>query len=115
MATGTQAKAAADFGLSPGERQHATVSHIADVHQGLCRHGRCRRTRLPDPGIVVPPAVQGAMDGATIRGMHAKAAVDEARANDLRHSAVERINNFTSQRHNAGAARVLWKQRARGV
>ena len=97
--TGTQAKAAADFALAK-ERQHATVSHIADVHQGFVD-----MTAPPDPpadpGIVVPPAVQGAMDGATIRGMHAKAAVDEARANDLRHSAVERINNVLIARHNA--------------
>ena len=97
--TGTQAKAAADFALAK-ERQHATVSHIADVHQGFVD-----MTAPPDPsadpGTVVPPAVQGAMDGATIRGMHAKAAVDEARANDLRHSAVERINNVLIARHNA--------------
>jgi hypothetical protein len=33
--------------------------------------------------------------------MHAKAAVDEARANDLRHSAVQRINDVMIARQNA--------------
>ena len=54
-----------------------------------------------DPGTVVPPEVQATMDGANLRGMHAKAAVDEARANDLRHSAVQRINDVMIARHNA--------------
>jgi hypothetical protein len=49
------------------------------------------------PGTVVPPEVQAAMDVADIRGRHAKAAVDEARANDLRHSAVERVSNVMMQ------------------
>jgi hypothetical protein len=54
-----------------------------------------------DPGTAVPPEVQAMMDGANLRGMHAKAAVDEARANDLRHSAVQRINDVMVARQNA--------------
>ena len=54
-----------------------------------------------DPGTVVPPEVQAALQDADLRGMHAKAAVDEARANDLRHSAVQRINDMMIARHNA--------------
>ena len=97
--TATQAKASADFALAK-ERQHASIGHIADVHQGFVDMS-APPDPPADPGTVVPPAVQGAMDGATIRGMHAKASVDEARANDLRHSAVQRINDVLIARHNA--------------
>jgi len=38
---------------------------------------------------------------ADIRGRHAKAMADEARAGDLRQSAVERVNNILIARHNA--------------
>jgi hypothetical protein len=41
------------------------------------------------------------MDGANLRGKHAKAAVDEARANDLRQSAVQRVGDMLIARHNA--------------
>jgi galactitol-specific phosphotransferase system IIB component len=95
----TQGKAAADFALAK-ERQHATVSHIADVHQGFMDLS-APPDPPSDPGTVVPPEVQALMDGANLRGMHAKAAVDEARANDLRHSAVQRINDVMVARHNA--------------
>ena len=68
-----QSKAAADFALAK-ERQHATIGHIADVHQGFMD-----MNAPPDApsaqGTVVPPAVQAAMDVADIRGRHAKAAV----------------------------------------
>ena len=95
----TQGKAAADFALAK-ERQHATVSHIADVHQGFMDLS-APPDPPSDPGTVVPPEVQAMMDGASLRGLHAKAAVDEARANDLRHSAVQRINDVMVARHNA--------------
>jgi hypothetical protein len=95
----TQGKAAADFALAK-ERQHATVSHIADVH-GMFQDLSAPPDPPSDPGTVVPPEVQAMMDGADLRGMHAKAAVDEARANDLRHSAVQRINDVMIARHNA--------------
>ena len=41
------------------------------------------------------------MDGANLRGLHAKAAVDEARAGDLRQSAVQRVGDMLIARHNA--------------
>jgi hypothetical protein len=93
--TGKQAKAAADFALA-AERRHASVHHIADMHQAFND-----MNAPPDApsaqGTVVPPEVQAAMDTADLRGRHAKAAVDEARANDLRHSAVERVSNVMLQ------------------
>jgi hypothetical protein len=93
--TGKQAKAAADFALA-AERRHASVHHIADMHQGFMD-----MNAPPDApsaqGTVVPPEVQAALDTADLRGRHAKAAVDEARANDLRHSAVERVSNVMLQ------------------
>jgi outer membrane translocation and assembly module TamA len=95
----TQAKAAADFALA-AERKHASIHHIADVHGGFVDM-QAPPDPPSDPGTVVPPEVQALMDGADIRGRHAKAAVDEARANDLRHSAVERINNVMIARQNA--------------
>jgi hypothetical protein len=97
--TATQAKAAADFALAK-ERQHAVVHHIADVHSGW-NEMNAPPDPPSDPGTVVPPEVQAMMDGANLRGMHAKAAVDEARANDLRHSAVQRINDVMIARQNA--------------
>jgi hypothetical protein len=97
--TATQAKAAADFALAK-ERQHAVVHHIADVHTGW-NDMNAPPDPPSDPGTVVPPEVQAMMDGANLRGMHAKAAVDEARANDLRHSAVQRINDVMIARQNA--------------
>jgi hypothetical protein len=97
--TATQAKAAADFALAK-ERQHAVVHHIADVH-GMFNDMNAPPDPPSDPGTVVPPEVQAMMDGANLRGMHAKAAVDEARANDLRHSAVQRINDVMVARQNA--------------
>ena len=95
----TQAKAAADFALAK-ERQHATVHHIAETH-GMFNDLSAPSDPPSDPGTVVPPEVQAAMDGANLRGLHAKAQVDEARANDLRHSAVQRINDMMIARHNA--------------
>lgn len=97
--TATQAKGAADFALA-AERKHATVHHIADVHTGFMDMN-APPDPPSDPGTVVPPEVQAMMDGANLRGMHAKAAVDEARANDLRHSAVQRINDVMVARQNA--------------
>ena len=95
----TQAKAAADNALAK-ERTHATISHIANTHT-MFNDLSAPPDPPSDPGTVVPPEVQAAMDGANLRGMHAKAAVDEARANDLRHSAVQRINDMMIARHNA--------------
>ena len=98
----TQAKAAADNALAK-ERQHATVHHIAETHGGMFND----LSAPPDPPSDLrrhrgkPPEVQAAMDGANLRGLHAKAAVDEARANDLRHSAVQRINDVMVVRQNA--------------
>jgi hypothetical protein len=97
--TATNAKASADFALA-AERRHATVHHIADVH-GMFNDMNAPPDPPSDPGTVVPPEVQAMMDGADIRGRHAKAAVDEARANDLRHSAVQRINDVMIARQNA--------------
>jgi hypothetical protein len=97
--TATNAKASADFALA-AERRHATVHHIADVH-GMFNDLNAPPDPPSDPGTVVPPEVQAMMDGANLRGMHAKAAVDEARANDLRHSAVQRINDVMIARQNA--------------
>jgi hypothetical protein len=97
--TATNAKAAADFALAK-ERQHAVVHHIADVHTGW-NDMNAPPDPPSDPGTVVPPEVQAMMDGANLRGLHAKAAVDEARANDLRHSAVQRINDVMVARQNA--------------
>jgi hypothetical protein len=95
----TQAKAAADNALA-GERTHATLHHIAETHS-LFTDMNAPPDPPSDPGTVVPPEVQAATDAANLRGLHAKAAVDEARANDLRHSAVERIGNLMIARHNA--------------
>jgi len=95
----TRAKAAADFALAK-ERQHATVHHIADVHGGFAEMN-APPDPPSDPGTVVPPEVQAAMDGANLRGLHAKAAVDEARAGDLRQSAVQRVGDMLIARHNA--------------
>ena len=95
----TQAKAAADNALAK-ERTHATISHIANTHT-MFNDLSAPPDPPSDPGTVVPPEVQALMDGANLRGMHAKAAVDEARANDLRHSAVQRINDVMVARHNA--------------
>jgi len=90
-----KSKAAADYALA-AERKHASIHHIAEMHQGFND-----MNAPPDapsaPGTVVPPEVQAAMDVADIRGRHAKAAADEARANDLRHSAVERVSNVMLQ------------------
>jgi hypothetical protein len=104
--TATQGKAAADFALAK-ERQHASVHHIADMHQGFVDMS-APPDPPADPGTVVPPEVQQAMDGATLRQMHAKAAVDEAklaegaaRTNDIRHQTVQRINDVMIARHNA--------------
>ena len=97
--TATQAKASADFALAK-ERQHASIGHIADVHQGFVDMS-APPDPPADPGTVVPPVIQAANDAAALRGMHAKASVDEARANDLRHSAVQRINDVMIARHNA--------------
>jgi 3,4-dihydroxy-2-butanone 4-phosphate synthase len=97
--TAQQGKAAADFALAK-ERRHATVHHIADVH-GMFADLNAPPDPPSDPGTVVPPEVRAMMDGANLRGMHAKAAVDEARANDLRHSAVQRINDVMVARQNA--------------
>lgn len=94
-----QGKAAADFALA-AERKHASVHHIAETH-GMFNDMNAPPDPPSDPGTVVPPEVQAMMDGANLRGLHAKAAVDEARANDLRHSAVERINNVLIARQNA--------------
>ena len=95
----TRAKAAADFALA-AERKHASIHHIADTH---VMHNEMNAPPDPpsDPGTVVPPEVQAALQDADIRGRHAKAMADEARANDLRHSAVERINNVMVARQNA--------------
>jgi outer membrane translocation and assembly module TamA len=95
----TRAKAAADFALAK-ERQHATVHHIADVHGGFAEMN-APPDPPSDPGTVVPPEVQAALNDADIRGRHAKAMADEARAGDLRQSAVERVNNILIARHNA--------------
>ena len=76
------------------------MSHIADVHQGFADMN-APPDPPSDPGTVVPPEVQALMDGANLRGLHAKATVDEARANDLRQSAVQRINDMMIARHNA--------------
>ena len=95
----TQAKAAADNALAK-ERTHATISHIANTHT-MFNDLSAPPDPPSDPGTVVPPEVQAAMDGANLRGLHAKAQVDEARANDLRHSAVQRINDMMIARHNA--------------
>jgi hypothetical protein len=97
--TATQAKAAADFALAK-ERQHATVHHIADVH-GMFADMNAPPDPPSEPGTVVPPEVQALMDVANLRGMHAKAAVDEARAGDLRQSAVQRVGDMMIARHNA--------------
>jgi hypothetical protein len=95
----TRAKAAADFALAK-ERQHATVHHVAETH-GMFAEMNAPPDPPSDPGTVVPPEVQAAMDGATLRGLHAKATDDEARAGDLRQSAVERVNNILIARQNA--------------
>ena len=89
--TGKQAKAAADFALA-AERRHASVHHIADMHAGFVDMN-APPDAPSDPGTAVPPEVQAALLQADLRGRHAKAGVDEARANDLRHSAVERVSN----------------------
>jgi len=91
-----KSKAEADYALA-AERRHASVHHIQQMHEGY-------NTMMAPPdapsaqGTVVPPEVQAALDVADIRGRHAKATVDEARANDLRHSAVERIAGIALQR-----------------
>ena len=97
--TAQQGKAAADFALAK-ERQHAVVHHIADVYTGW-NDMNAPPDPPSDPGTVVPPEVQAMMDGATLRGLHAKAAVDEARAGDLRQSAVQRVGDMMIARHNA--------------
>jgi hypothetical protein len=95
----TRAKAAADFALAK-ERQHATVHHVAETH-GMFAEMNAPPDPPSDPGTVVPPEVQAALNDADIRGRHAKAMADEARAGDLRQSAVERVNNILIARHNA--------------
>jgi hypothetical protein len=95
----TQGKAAADNALAL-ERRHATVHHIAETH-GMFDERNAPPDPPSDPGTVVPPEVQAAMDGANLRGLHAKAAVDEARAGDLRQSAVQRVGDMLIARHNA--------------
>jgi hypothetical protein len=97
--TATQAKAAADFALA-AERKHASIHHIANTH---VMHNEMMAPPDPPsaPGTVVPPEVQAALNDADIRGRHAKAMADEARAGDLRQSAVERVNNILIARHNA--------------
>jgi hypothetical protein len=94
-----KSKAEADFALA-AERRHASVHHIQQMHEGY-------NTMMAPPdapsaqGTVVPPEVQAALDVADIRGRHAKATVDEARANDLRHSAVERVANVQAMMQQA--------------
>jgi hypothetical protein len=97
--TAQQGKAAADFALA-AERKHASIHHIANTH---VMHNEMMAPPDPpsDPGTVVPPEVQAAMDGANLRGLHAKAMADEARADDLRQSAVQRVGDMLIARHNA--------------
>ena len=97
--TAQQGKAAADFALA-AERKHATVHHIAEAHT-MFNDMNAPPDPPSDPGTVVPPEVQAALNDADIRGRHAKAMADEARAGDLRQSAVERVNNILIARHNA--------------
>jgi hypothetical protein len=97
--TATQAKAAADFALA-AERKHASVHHIAEAH-GMFNEMMAPPDPPSDPGTVVPPEIQAALGIADVRGRHAKAMADEARAGDLRQSAVERVNNILIARHNA--------------
>ena len=89
----------------------------------------CRPIRRP---IRAPGAARGPGRQRTGRTyvLHAKAQVDEARANDSRHSAVQRINDMMIARHNAGAAgagggamnemvervaRAIWRESAFGA
>ena len=95
----TRAKAAADNALA-AERKHASIHHIAETH-GMHNEMMAPPDPPSDPGTVVPPEVQAALNDADIRGRHAKAMADEARAGDLRQSAVERVNNILIARHNA--------------
>jgi hypothetical protein len=82
-----QGKAAANHALAV-ERMH-------NVHQGYVD------MRTPtDPPSLMPPEIQAEHDAAALRGMHAKAAVDEARAVDLAHQAAGRIA-ATHQMHHA--------------
>ena len=55
--TATQAKASADFALAK-ERQHASIGHIADVHQGFVDMS-APPDPPADPGTVVPPGYSG--------------------------------------------------------
>jgi hypothetical protein len=71
------------------ERQHASIHHRGNA-PGIQRHERAARCTIGTGHD--PPEVQAAMDVADIRGRHAKAAADEARANDPRHSA-ESVSN----------------------
>ena len=95
----TRAKAAADFALAE-ERKHASIHHIADVHGGF-NEMMAPPDPPSDPGTVVPPEIQAALGVADVRGRHAKAAADEARADDLRQSAVQRVGDMLVARHNA--------------
>ena len=107
--TATQAKASADFALAK-EIGTPSVGHIADVHQVYFGYvgatdpytatqiqGRwCRRRPVQAANHLAALPAWGTRE----------ASVDQARANGLRHSAVQRINDvgWDCQAQRAGAA-----------
>jgi hypothetical protein len=86
-----QGDAAAQFALAK-ERTHNTIAGIADTHATYRD-----MMQPPDPPSapvtngLMPPEVQALHDAATLRGLHAKAAVDEAKARATAHQAVKTV------------------------
>jgi hypothetical protein len=88
-----QGDAAAQFALAQ-ERQHSTINTIANTHATYTD-----MQAPPDPPSApgtnampaMPPEIQALHDHAALRATHAKAAVDEAKVNDLMHGAVKKI------------------------
>ena len=102
-----QGQAAANFALAK-ERHVNAAKSVHDVRAQYEAPPYGQSYMAPDapsaPGTAggeppMAPAMAAAHQLATLRGLHAKAAGDEARANDLLHSAVGRLSKVAVEHH----------------
>jgi hypothetical protein len=98
--TGKQAKAAADFALAK-ERQHNSIQTIHDIHADFSSPPYGQPNTAPDNAAQpqpqdptqMTPEVALASQLADLRGKHAKAALDEAKARQVPHQTIGEIAN----------------------